>query len=516
VIMANQNANLRHYIIMPKEGFSHPKLQSNMLAPANRAVAVAARPAATTAPKMRVLDSIHEDGPKLVQMTAEGELSLRLSNPELKIVPEVFYHRCWYRPEIERAPAARSSRARVARAGAKLKVSSSGAEITITGRSSGSALKGAHVVAFTDYANRVGAEGDSGANGIVRLAIGANQKLERIYVYGPPGYWGYYTTGSTLKANKTIKLRAVDLKDAKLLLQQLYGKLPATAGAGVTVGIIDSGVDGTHPDLRNVLGGQNCVGDEVRANPAAKADWGPAKKKGEHGTHVAGIVAGNGATSGFRGVAPGAKLRSYRVFPNTGDGASNFDIARAIDAATADKCDLINLSLGGGPRDDLTQAAIDRALAAGVVVVAAAGNDGRRPVAYPAAFPECVAISAMGRRGSFPSESIGTSDIAAPKGGTSNADFIADFSNFGSEIDATGAGVEIVSTLPKGEYGPMSGTSMASPAVTGFAAYLLSQDASVRQAQGSDRSRKLKDLLYANCRPEKFGREYEGFGLPLP
>jgi subtilisin len=57
---------------------------------------------------------------------------------------------------------------------------------------------------------------------------------------------------------------------------------------------------------------------------------------------------------------------------------------------------------------------------------------------------------------------------------------------------------------------------MATPAVTGFAAHLLSVNVEVRQTQGSDRSRKLKDLLYSSCKPEGFGREYEGFGLPLP
>src|SRR5262249_39107178 len=121
-----------------------------------------------------------------------------------------------------------------------------------------------------------------------------------------------------------------------------------------------------------------------------------------------------------------------------------------------------------------TKTAIDRALNSGVVVVAAAGNDGRKPVSYPAAFPECVSISAMGRRKSFPAASIGTGDIAKPSGGPNGNDFIADFSNFGSEIDSTGPGVEIVSTLPGGKYGTMSGTSMATPAVTGFTAYLIS------------------------------------------
>jgi subtilisin len=517
---------IRRYIIMPKQGFDHPELSAARLTPSSRPVALTARAAATTSPAMRVLDSISDTGPKLVEMPAEGELSLRLSNPELKIVPEVFYHRLWYRPEVlerharagnAKAAGTRKGKAGVKVAAARAAAAASGSTLTVVDRATGQPLRGAHVVAFTSYASRIGDEGDSGANGVVRLGtISSRQALERIYVYGPPGYWGYYATKTSTGALKTVKLRPVDIADASLLLHQLYGGLPATAGTGVTVGIVDSGVDGTHPDLPNVAGGLNCVSDEVRANPAAARNWGPAKKEGEHGTHVAGIVGGRGRAGGFRGVAPGVTLRSYRVFPDAGGDASNFDIAKAIDAATADRCDLLNLSLGGGPADDLTKAAIDRALAAGIVVVAAAGNDGRQPVSYPAALVECVSVTAMGRRKSFPAESIGTSDIAKPSGGASGSDFVADFSNFGSEIDATGAGVEIVSTLPGGQYGPMSGTSMATPAVTGFAAYLLSDNAAVRQTQGADRSRKLKDLLYGSCKPEGFGRDYEGFGLPLP
>ena len=306
------------------------------------------------------------------------------------------------------------------------------------------------------------------------------------------------------------------MQDPTLLLTQLYGSLPANAGEGVTVGIIDSGVDGTHPDLKNVSGGLNCVSDEVRNNPAAAKEWRPALSEGEHGTHVAGIVGGRGTASGFRGVAPGVTLRSYRVFPDAGGGASNFDIAKAIDTAVAEKCDIINMSLGGGPKDDLTHAAIDRALDAGVVVIVAAGNDDRKPVAFPAAFSECTAVSAMGRVGSFPKTAIGTSDVAAPKGNPDTKDFVADFSNIGPEIDVTGAGVEIVSTLPGTGHGSMSGTSMASPAVAGFAAYVLAKDPALKQNAGAARSRALKDALYARCKPEGFGRDFEGFGLPTP
>ncbi len=524
------NPEHRRYIIMPKRGFRHPALAADTFKPAGRAVTLAGRAATASLgkPQMQVLDSIHEDGPKLVSMPPEAELSLRLSDPDVKIVPEVFYHRQWERfrvhKRVTRSAAQGKSgakgkvKAKAAKVAAAGGATASGAlQITVTDATSGKPVKGAHIVAFTDFASRAGVEGNTGANGRVVLSgLTPASKLDRLYLYAPTGYWGHFAASTTGAKQSTIVLDKIDITRPGLLLPQFCTGIPATTGAGVTVGIVDTGIDATHPDLQNVAGGLNCVSDEVRDNPDAAKNWRPALVDGEHGTHVAGIAAGRGATSGFRGVAPGATLRAYRVFPDVGGGASNFDIAKGIDAAVADKCDIINLSLGGPAKDELTQAAIDRALDAGIVVVAAAGNDNRSPVSFPGALPESVCVSAMGRTGSFPDGAIGSSDIAPPTGGPDNEDFIADFSNIGPEVDVTGPGVEIVSTLPGGGYGSMSGTSMASPAVAGFTAHLLSTTAAIQQMEGADRSRALKDALYKSCKPEGFGREFEGFGLPHP
>jgi subtilisin len=531
------NSQHRRYIIMPKQGFRHPALAADAYKAAGGAVALTARAATASLgkPQMQVLDSIHDDGPKLVSMSAEAELSLRLSDPDVKIVPEVFYHRQWQHYKIHKrvakaaatpkaagkgkAPAKGKTKAKAAaKVAAAGGVSASGAlQITVTDATSGKPVQGAHIVAFTDFAAREGAEGNTGANGRVVLSgMTPSTRLDRFYLYAPAGYWGHFAESTTGAKQSTIKLDKIDIARPGLLLPQFCAGIPATAGAGVTIAIIDTGVDANHPDLPNVTGGLNCVSNEVRNNPDAAKNWRPALKDGEHGTHVAGIVAGRGTTSGFRGVAPGANLRAYRVFPDVGGGASNFDIAKGIDAAVADKCDILNLSLGGEDKDDLTQAAIDRALAAGIVVIVAAGNANRSPVYFPAALPESVAVSAMGRTGSFPDGSIGASDVSTPTGGAGGKDFVADFSNVGTEIDVTGPGVEIVSTLPGGGHGSMNGTSMACPAVAGFTAHLLSSTPAIQQAQGSARSRALKDLLYSKCKPEGFGRDFEGFGLPTP
>ncbi|WP_140427044.1 S8 family serine peptidase, partial [Ensifer aridi] len=101
---------------------------------------------------------------------------------------------------------------------------------------------------------------------------------------------------------------------------------------------------------------------------------------------------------------------------------------------------------------------------------------------------------------------------AAPFG--ANDSFVGAFSNFGPQIDLTGPGVGVVSTLPGATYGPMSGTSMATPAVAGYAAFLLASNNTIFQQIDENRSRALTDALFEAARAVGFGRDYEGFGLP--
>jgi subtilisin len=113
--------------------------------------------------------------------------------------------------------------------------------------------------------------------------------------------------------------------------------------------VVDTGI-AQHPDLV-IAGGQNTV---VGENAADYGDNGEG-----HGTHVAGIIAGRGtAPNGVRGRAPAVRLFSFRVFGTGQAGASNYAIAKGIDAAVQNQCDLISMSLGGGDADEATKAAI--------------------------------------------------------------------------------------------------------------------------------------------------------------
>jgi subtilisin len=492
-----ENEKLQQFVLMPARGTRAVGVNSAVArafleAHTAGTVRVRSGRAARSSPPIRVLDSIHDDGPKLIETSVEGIMALRADQPGLRVVPVVYY-----RPAVAPRPAV-LSRPKAAAVGTRISVK-------IVSKADGKAIADARVVAFTDFANRLGAEGTSGKTGVVRLALGGtSKKLERLYVFPERWFWGLLRKSITLASGMELALDPLDPSFGDCV-RHFYGASAEQNGEGVTVGVVDSGVDTAHPDLV-VVGGLNAVQGE------SSGDFGD--NGGHHGTHVAGIIAARGAPpTGRLGIAPGVTLRSYRVFGKNQDGASNFAIAKAIDRAVADGCDLINMSLGGGSPDPLTQAAIADARSAGVLVIVAAGNDGRAPVSFPAADDRAVAISALGRKGTFPVSSVERDDAAAPFG-KDKKNFIARFSNVGREIDLTGPGVGIISTVPGG-YAVMSGTSMACPAVTGFAARILSTLPDlVKQPRSQERSDAIAETLFKAAHGLGFRPEFEGHGLP--
>jgi subtilisin len=444
--------------------------------------------------KMRVLDSIHEDGAKLVELAPEAVMAFRAHQPGLRLVPIVYY-----RPAVApRLTVASGPQMRASAARTKIK-------LKIVSKKDSSPITGAMVVAFTDFDNRQGDKGVTNQKGELNLSLGAaSKKVERLYVYPIKSFWGALKKNITITSGTQIGLDPVDLSFTDAL-RHFYGNSPSNTGQGIKVAVIDTGIDTAHPDL-NVGGGVNTV---VGENPNDFGDNGEG-----HGTHVAGIIAGRGTPpTGIRGLAPAVALRSYRVFGKNNPKASNYSIAKAIDRAVADGCDLINMSLGGGDPDEATKAAIEDARLQGSLVMVAAGNDGREPVSFPASDSLAIAVSALGRKRTFPAGSVETGDVAPPYGKDKN-NFIAAFSNIGLEIDLTGPGVGILSTVPGG-YAPMSGTSMACPAVTGLAAKVLSTRSNILgMGRNQNRSDAMAKALLQAARSLGFGPKYEGQGLP--
>jgi subtilisin family serine protease len=449
---------------------------------------------------VKVVDSIGGDKAKLIECEPDDLAALRASHPSVRILPLVYFQ-----PAVMRYQVAAKAGVAASSARAKAAIKASAITISIVSSTDGKAVANAKVVAFTDFASLAGAEGTTNARGQVALALGgSSKKIERLYVYPVSRFWPSLQNNIVLKAGTKVSLETIDLTLIDCV-RHFYGGDDLTFGQGVTVGVIDCGVALNHPGL-TVQGGQNTVTGEK------PTDFGDNGTDG-HATHVAGIIAAKGTPpSGIRGVAPGATLRSYRVFGKGSDNASNFAIAKAIDAAVADKCDLINMSLGGTDDDTLTAEALTAAHNAGIVVLAATGNDSRKPVSFPAANSMCQAVSAMGRVGTFPKGTEPNGSIAAPFG-KDKKNFIADFSNIGPETDLTGPGVGVMSTVPSG-FGVMSGTSMATPAETGAAARLLATKSQIlKMPRDQNRAAAMITAIASASKLLGFGPINEGKGL---
>lgn len=446
---------------------------------------------------VRVIDTLREDGAKLVEISAEVAREVNRAGSPLRAVPVTIFDQP--RPFLFSIRNARFDAKEAAVATTSFTIECRDA--------TGKPVTPCTVVAFSDFAARKGAQATTGPDGRVALAIAA-ATIERLYVYSPDTHWGAFRRDIAIAAGAVVPVEiaviALDYQDA---VRTYYGASRFDAAAGVQVGIIDTGV-GPHRDLNIVS----------RVNTVTGQPAGAGEDVAGHGTHCAGLVGSNGTPpTGLRGVAPGVAVRGYRVFPDAENGATNYAILKAMIFAAADGCDIINLSLGGGPADEIVEEAIADARGHGMLVVIAAGNDGRRAVSYPAAHKGATAVSAMGRIGTYPPGSLSDGDVLFPPNGTDPDEFIADFSNVGPEIAVTGLGVGVLSTFPNDSFAALSGTSMATPVVCGTVACLLSRDPAVfGMARDAARSAAIEQLLKTSCSLRGFGPTFEGAGLPDP
>lgn len=247
-------------------------------------------------------------------------------------------------------------------------------------------------------------------------------------------------------------------------------------GAGIRIGVVDTGA-GPSPHLSHVTGlGAFLEGEFIAGEDAAHDVH-------SHGTAIVGLLAARPPVDSddFCGLVPGAEIGVVRVNPKKGK-ARQADIATAIDLLSGEfRADLINLSLGGAA-SAVEHEAIIAARQRGSLCVASAGNGEGGAVTYPAAYPECVAVSALGLMGTMPAGSLAASWIPeTPDRFTPSGLFVPDFISEGCQINVVAPGAALISTLPArfgqtAPYGDMSGTSLAAPLVTGTLASILSRD----------------------------------------
>ncbi len=222
---------------------------------------------------------------------------------------------------------------------------------------------------------------------------------------------------------------------------------PTSTGDGVSVAILDTGIDATHGDL-GVVECTNTVDDTGCGNDHEDGGDGHG-----HGTHVAGTVAADRFGATVAGVAPDVALYDAKVLGDDGSGSWE-SVAAGIEWAVEELGDraVLNMSLGGDSDSQTLRDAADTAYAKGALLVAAAGNSGNPPgrgdnVGYPARYESVIAVAATGEN-----------------------DQRASFSSTGPDVELAAPGVDILSTVPGDETDTMSGTSMASPHVAGAAA----------------------------------------------
>lgn len=252
-------------------------------------------------------------------------------------------------------------------------------------------------------------------------------------------------------------------------------------GRGVRIAVLDTGLDASHPDF------------DTRLKARESFIEGETNDGSGHGTHVCGTAAGNGQASGgrYRGIAPQAELYTAKVLRNDGSGRTS-DVMAGIDWAARHRVHVINLSLGSSPvpsdGDDALSTMVNAAVERGFVTCCAAGNNG----------PEAQTIG-----------SPGAARLALTVGAVDDLDRIAPFSSRGptrdgrAKPDLVMPGVGIVSTRARGtqmgsivneHYTQASGTSMATPLLSGAVALLLQHDPGLTPAE-------IRTLLVGSARP---------------
>ena len=247
-------------------------------------------------------------------------------------------------------------------------------------------------------------------------------------------------------------------------------------GQGIGVAVLDTGIDKKHDDLPTLLGGVNFIDH---------TDWGVDDHG--HGTHVAGTIAALDNDLGVVGLSPAVELYAVKVMDESGKG-SYACLINGIEWVDQNNIPIMNMSLGGKSYSQALKDAVDAAYDNGVLLVAAAGNEGEGTdnVLYPARFESVIAVSSA----------------------DSNNDLLSTSSR-GPGVELIAPGVNILSTLPGNKLSYASGTSMAAPHVVGSAALIWSADSNLSNEE-------VRNLLRQTAQDLGLPKDHQGYGLVRP
>jgi subtilisin family serine protease len=376
-------------------------------------------------------------------------------------------------------------------------------------------LKEAEIYLFGSMLPAQGVTDEQG-HATLRIAGEGPETMRALYVKPKADYWDLWLRNPSLTpdAVNTVTVKPLSAFIEGFPDRQLLGwgqramgldQVPTSLdGKGIKVAIIDSGAAQiTHRNLHKVGPGFDVVGND-------KDTW--TKDVVGHGSHVAGIIAGNPTGSGIRGFAPAAEIHVLRIFP----GARFSDLVGALDYCIENGIDVVNMSLGGGEPSQIVEDRLIKAKAMGVACIIATGNSSG-PVQFPASTVHALAVSAIGKSDEFPPDSFHATQMLQGFEGRQGY-FPAKFSCFGPEVDVCAPGVAIVSSLPPDDFAAWDGTSMATPHVTGMAALVLGHHPDFKgqfQARNANRVERLFQIIKESATPMPIADSTRvGVGMP--
>ena len=332
-----------------------------------------------------------------------------------------------------------------------------------------------------------------------------------IHVRPAADYWERYIHDPSLAPGQTnvIRLNPLERTAARFSGERPYGwgqrimrfdRAPAEwTGAGAKIGIIDSGCDNSHPQLRHIVQGIDLTRERDALSNRERDALGNRDQDARgwrldelaHGTHCAGtIAAAADASHGIIGCAPAAEVHVFKVVP----GGHASDLIEALDQCIARDLDIVQVGVSSDLFSELVAQKITEARLCGVACVAAAGNSGDA-VQFPGNVPGVLTVSAVGKLGEYPPDTRHAQRTLPQLIGPSGI-YATNFSCFGPQIGVCAPGVAIVSSVPGGGYAAWDGSSMAAAHVVGLSALLLAHHPMLRSADYAGRPEQRVSMLF--------------------
>lgn len=317
------------------------------------------------------------------------------------------------------------------------------------------------------------------------------KKQKKLGIHSRPIKWQKKSKGMDVRiSNQEVAATPLSQKiDWGLKTLQVPEIWKESRGRAVKIAILDTGII-QHPDLKpNIKGGANFTTSNIN-------DY--TDRQG-HGTHVAGIIAAADNEFGVVGVAPEAEIYAVKVLGDDGSGAIEW-IVKGIDWAIEQKMDIISMSLGSSMGHPALHDAVKRAYAKNVTIIAAAGNDGDEypddDIDYPGRYPETICVGAINK---YLKRSW--------------------FSSDGEELDIMAPGEDILSTYLDNDYKILSGTSMATPFISGVVALIIAKHRQVKDSKTPvDTPKRIYEHLIRTATDAgEIGKDnFYGYGIVSP